>query len=56
VEVHFTTRQLQFRVAGNIAAPHHRRGAGIAFQDLSPRNARQITDLIRELKEAAGSS
>jgi hypothetical protein len=51
VEVHFTTRQLQFRVVGNVAAAHHRRGAGIAFRDLSPRNTRQINDLIRELQE-----
>ncbi len=51
VEVHFTTRQLQFRVVGNVAAANPRRGAGIAFHDLSPRTTRQINDLIRELKE-----
>ena len=51
VEVHFTTRQLQFRVVGNVAAAHPRRGAGIAFHDLSPRTTRQINDLILELKE-----
>jgi hypothetical protein len=56
VEISLTTRQLQFRVVGTIAVSHYKRGAGIAFQDLSPRNARQITDLIRELKETAESS
>ena len=53
VEIYFTTRQLQFRVAGNIAVLHRKRGAGIAFQNLSPRNARQIAELVHELKELA---
>ncbi len=53
VEIYFTTRQLQFRVAGNIAVLHRKRGAGIAFQSLSPRNARQISELVHELKELA---
>ena len=53
VEVSFSLHQLQFRVAGRIAIMHRRRGAGIAFQELSPRRARQISDLIAELKEAA---
>lgn len=51
VEVCFVTHKLQFRVAGRIAAMHRRRGAGIAFQNLSPRNAARITELVHELKE-----
>ena len=50
VEVYFTARQLQFRVAGHIAVPHRKRGAGIAFLELSPRSARQVTELVRELE------
>lgn len=52
VEVYFTARRLQFRVSGNIAVLHHRRGAGIFFQDLSSRSARQITDLVSELQRS----
>jgi len=51
VEVYFVTRQMQFRVAGHIAVLHRKRGAGIAFQSLSPRRARQVADLVCELKE-----
>src|SRR5690348_12545246 len=53
VEVSFSVRRMQFRVAGRIAIMHRRRGAGIAFQELSPRRARQISELIAELKEMA---
>ena len=35
----------------NIAVFHRKRGAGVAFQNLSPRLARQIADLVQELKE-----
>jgi hypothetical protein len=52
VEVSFTVHQLQFRVAGRIAILHPKRGAGIAFQELGARRARQIADLIAELKES----
>jgi len=51
VEVYFTTHQLQFRVAGNIAVLYRKRGAGIAFQNLSSRNTRQIAELVHELRE-----
>lgn len=54
VEVCFTTRQLRFRVGGHIAVLHRKRGAGIAFQDLSPRGARQIMELVRDLEGEAG--
>jgi hypothetical protein len=53
VEVSFSFHQLQFRVAGMIANMHRRRGAGIAFAAFGARRARQISDLIAELKEAA---
>lgn len=53
VEVSFSVHRMQFRVAGRIAIMHRRRGAGIAFQELSPRRARQISELIAELKEMA---
>jgi len=53
VEVYFAARQMQFRVAGYIAVLYRRRGAGIAFRNLSPRRAQQVADLVRELKEAA---
>lgn len=53
VEVSFSVRQMQFRVAGRIAIMHRRRGAGIAFGALTSQRARQISDLITELKEAA---
>ena len=53
VEVCFVTRQMQFRVAGIIAVLRPRRGAGIVFQNLSPRAAQQLSDLIHELKDAA---
>lgn len=51
VEVYFAARQLQFRVAGHIAVLHRKRGAGIAFQPMVPRRARQIADLVSELKQ-----
>ena len=50
VEVYFTARQIRFRVVGHIAVLHRKRGAGIAFEDLSCRNARQVADLVRELE------
>lgn len=53
VEVYFSTRRLQFRVAGHIAVLHRKRGAGIAFQEMIPRRARQIADLVGELKRGA---
>ena len=53
VEVSFIVCQMQFRVAGRIAIMHRKRGAGIAFEALGSRRARQISDLIAELKEAA---
>ena len=51
VEVYFVTNQLQFRVQGNVAEVRHRRGAGIAFVNVSPRRAGQIESLIAELAE-----
>jgi hypothetical protein len=51
VEVYFAARQLQFRVAGHIAALYRKRGAGIAFQNMGPRRARQVDELVKELKE-----
>jgi hypothetical protein len=51
VEVYFVAHRMQFRVGGNIAVLHPKRGAGIAFQNLSLRSARQISDLIQELKQ-----
>lgn len=53
VEVYFVARQMQFRVAGHIAVLYRKRGAGISFQNLSQRIVRQVTDLLRELKEGA---
>jgi hypothetical protein len=53
VEVYFVARQLQFRVAGHIAVLYRNRGAGIAFQDMGPRRARHVADLVHELKELA---
>lgn len=50
VEVYFTARQLRFRVGGHIAVLHRKRGAGLAFEHLSPRNARQIAELVGELE------
>lgn len=50
VEIYFVSRQLQFRVAGHIAALYRRRGAGIAFNDLSPRHSRQVAELVHELE------
>ena len=50
VEVSFVLRRIQFRVAGRIAIMHRRRGAGIAFDALGARRARQIAELIAELK------
>lgn len=51
VEVYFVTRQMNIRVAGHIAALRRKRGAGIAFQGLSPRLSRQIGELVCELRE-----
>jgi hypothetical protein len=51
VEVYFAARQMQARVVGHIAVLHRRRGAGIAFQNLGPRRARQVADLVHELRE-----
>ena len=56
VEVSFVAHRMQFRVAGIIAVLHPRRGAGIAFQNLSLRGARQISDLIHELKQVLESA
>lgn len=53
VEVYFSTRRLQFRVAGYIAVLHRKRGAGIAFQEMNPRRALQIANLVGELKRMA---
>lgn len=50
VEIYFVARQLRFHVPGRIAVMHQKRGAGIAFQDLSPRRARQIEELLYELQ------
>lgn len=55
VEVYFSARQMQFRVAGNIAVLHPRKGAGIAFQRMIPRRTRQIAELVSELKQIAES-
>jgi PilZ domain len=51
VEVYFVTNQLQFRVLGTVAALHRKRGAGIAFANVSPRRALQIATLVSELAE-----
>lgn len=56
VEIYFVAHRLQFRIAGIIAVLHPRRGAGIAFQSLSLRSARQISDLIYELKQILESA
>lgn len=56
VEVCFVARRLKFRVAGRIAVLHRRRGAGIAFLNLSERNAVCITELVQELKELSDKS
>jgi hypothetical protein len=53
VEVYFVARLMQFRVAGHIAVLRRTRDAGIAFHNLGPRRARQVADLVRELKEIA---
>lgn len=53
VEVYFVACQMQFRVVGHIAVLYRRRGAGIAFQNLGARRARQVADLVHELKETA---
>lgn len=50
VEIFFVARQLQFRIAGRIAVLHPKKGAGITFDSLGPRYAREITALIAELK------
>lgn len=52
VEVYFTTRQLQFRVPGNIAVLYRGRGVGIAFYHVSRRMAAQIREVVGELAEA----
>lgn len=54
VEVFFVTNQLQFRVLGNVAALRPKRGAGIAFVNVSPRRALQIATLVQELAEKKG--
>ena len=51
VEVYFVTNQLQFRVLGNVAVLRRKRGAGIAFVNVSPRKALQIATLVGELAE-----
>lgn len=53
VEVSFTAHRMQFRLAGHIVVLYRKRGAGIAFHNVSERRARQISDLLRELKEVA---
>lgn len=50
VEVYFAVRQVQFRISGQIAILYPKRGAGIAFDSLNPRRAREIAELIAELK------
>jgi len=54
VEVFFVTNQLQFRVQGNVAVLRPKRGAGIAFVNVSPRRAMQIATLVQELAEKKG--
>lgn len=51
VEVSFVVCRIQFRISGHIAVLRSKRGAGIAFHVLSPRRARLIAELIRELSE-----
>jgi hypothetical protein len=51
VEVYFTTRQLQFRVPGNIAVLYRGKGVGIAFYHVSHRMAAQIREVVSELAE-----
>jgi PilZ domain len=51
VEVYFVTNQLQFRVMGTIMALRRKRGAGIAFLNVTPRRALQIASLVDELAE-----
>ena len=51
VEVYFVTNQLQFRVQGNVAALRRKRGAGIAFVNVSPRRSLQIALLVDELAQ-----
>jgi hypothetical protein len=51
VEVYFVTNQLQFRVLGNVAVLRRKRGAGIAFANVSPRRVLQIATLVGELAE-----
>lgn len=53
VEVYFVANQLQFRVAGTIAANRKKSGAGIAFLHVSPRQERLIAELVGELAEKA---
>lgn len=55
VEIYFVARQLQFRIAGRIAVLHPKRGAGIAFDPLSPRRTRELTELIAELEAISQS-
>jgi hypothetical protein len=56
VEVFFVTNQLQFRVLGNVAALRPKRGAGIAFVNVSPRRALQIATLVSELAQQSAQS
>jgi hypothetical protein len=53
VEVFFESRQLRFRVAGNIAVLHPPTGVGISFLHPSIRVAQQIGQLVKELAEIA---
>lgn len=55
VEVFFVACRMQFRVSGHIAAVSRKRGAGVAFQNLTARLAQQVADLVQELKEISGS-
>lgn len=50
------TNQLQFRVLGNIAALRRKRGAGVAFVNVSTRRALQIATLVGELAEKQSRS
>jgi hypothetical protein len=52
VEVYVETNSSRFRVAGKVSALRSRRGVGIFFVDLTRRGARQIEELVEELKAA----
>ena len=51
VEVYFETERLHFRVAGNVTVLRKGNGVGVAFLNPSPRLARQIRELVKELAE-----